>query len=72
MPTGCNSTDEELDDFYRGLANDRYVRLKRLEALGERIVRLRGAGWQRRQEMHDAISELGELLGIGPHPTGTP
>lgn len=40
-----------------------------LHVICKQVVTLRGQGWQKRQEMHEAISRLGELIGIGPHPT---
>lgn len=40
-----------------------------LHEVCRKVVRLRSQGMQRRGEMHEAISELGKLIGVGPCPT---
>jgi hypothetical protein len=46
--------------------------VEELHEICKQVVVLRGQGWQKRQQMHDMISKMGTLIGIGPHMTGHP
>jgi hypothetical protein len=54
-PTRFLSNFDECDEY-----------IEELHRVGTKIVVLRGQGWQRRNEMHEAISELAALMGIDP------
>jgi hypothetical protein len=46
------------------------IDVEKLLEICRSVVYLRSQGWQKRGEMHEAISQLGEFIGVGAHPTG--
>jgi len=67
-----NRTHPDTGEYWWTANYDELIEyVEELERIASDVVLLRGQGWQKRQEMHDAISKMGVMLGIGPHPTGS-